>query len=289
MRHCAIITALCACAFSGCSGHKDGDGTADEDIVAQFRDSILYLSDVDRQLPPDISTEDSLALRQTIIDSWIDGILIEDLAETQITDMERIDRLTDAYRRSLIADSYKRQQRDKSILSVDQDSISAYYKGHRRELRLERPIVKGLYIKLPKSSGMINDIREWMRDSGPESLDALENRGVREAVQYEYFADRWMDFDVLAGEIPYRFGDADMFVSQTTDFETEWNGMVYILHIGEYRRSGETMPEQYASPIIEERIKANMLANYEHNLIKALRVKAIEKGILTIPARQTPP
>lgn len=252
-------------------------------MAAQFRDSVLFIQDVERQLPPDITPEDSAELRRKIIDNWIEGFLIEDLAAGQINDMDRIERLTASYRRSLIADSYKRKMRDQGVQPVDQDSVHAYYRRNLGRLKLERPIVKGLYIKVPKSSGRLQEIRGWMRDADAKALDALENEAVREAVQYEYFADRWMDFDVLAGEIPYRFGNADTFVAQTTDFETEWNGMVYMLHLGAYRSAGETMPEEYAAPLIEDRMKASLLANYEKGLIKALKDKAIEKGILTIP------
>ncbi len=40
------------------------------------------------------------------------------------------------------------------------------------------------------------------------------------------------------------------------------------------------MPEEYAAPLIEDRMKALHLADYESGLIKALRASAIEKEIL---------
>ncbi|MDE6291646.1 MAG: hypothetical protein K2M16_08940, partial [Muribaculaceae bacterium] len=55
---------------------------------------------------------------------------------------------------------------------------------------------------------------------------------------------------------------------------------VYILHLTDYRTSGATMPEEYAAPLIEDRMKALHLADYEAGLIKALRASAIEKNIL---------
>ena len=280
MRRTALILLRSIAMAVGCGrGARDTEVT-DTGIVAQYRDSVLLLSDIVRQLPSGISSTDSLILIKKIADQWIEGFLIEDLAAGQIDDMDRINSLTASYRRSLIADSYRRKMRRNGIQPVDMKSVKAYYRQHATDLRLERPVVKGLYIRVPASSKHIDDIRQWMRQADPDSYDALENTGRREATAFRYFADQWVDFDVIAGEIPQRLGDADRFVENTVDFETELNGTVYILHLTDFRKSGTIMPEDYAAPIIEDRMKALHLADYETGLIKALRASAIEKNIL---------
>lgn len=279
----AIIHSSCLAAIlmaQACGRSDSPAGEPHEDFVAQYKDSVLRLADIQRLLPPDISQADSLALTKAIADNWIDGLLIEDLAASQIDDLDRIEELTARYRRSLIADSYRRKMREKGVQQVDMDSVRSYYRKHASTLRLERPIVKGLYIKVPATSRHLDEIRQWMKNPSPETYDALETTGLAEAVQYEYFADKWIEFDYLAGEIPYRIENADRFVADNTDFETEWNGMVYILHIGDRRASGQLMPEEYAAPLIEEQMKASNLARYEEGLLKALRKTAREKKIL---------
>lgn len=268
-----------AMAISCGRGHKATDAS-DSDIVAQYRDSVLLLSDIIRQLPAGISKADSATLIKNIANQWIDGFLIEDLAASQIDDMDRINAQAADYKRSLIADSYRRKMRRNGVQPVDMEGVKKYYKEHARELRLERPIVKGLYIRVPASSRSIDDIRQWMKNADPDSYDELENTGRKEATAFRYFADQWVDFDAIAGEIPYRLGDSDRFVENTVDFETELNGTVYMLHITDFRKSGSPMPEEYAAPIIEDRMKSLHLADYEAGLIKALRASAIEKNIL---------
>ncbi|MDE6380782.1 MAG: hypothetical protein K2L11_09940 [Muribaculaceae bacterium] len=264
----------------GCGRGEKAGAVTDSDIVAQYRDSVLLLQDIVRQLPSGISAADSAALIRRIADQWIEGFLIEDLAASQIDDMDRIDALTASYRRSLIANSYRRKMRRTGVQPVDMEGVRAYYKDHVAELRLERPIVKGLFIRIPASSRHLDEIRQWMRQADPDSYDALENTGRREATAFRYFADRWVDFDAVAGEIPSHLGDGDRFVESTVDYETELNGTVYILHLTDFRKSGTTMPEEYAAPLIEDRIKALHLADYEAGLIKALRASAVEKEIL---------
>lgn len=280
MRKTALIFLSSIGIAVGCGrGHGHSEVT-DSDIVAQYRDSVLLLSDIVRQLPSGISSADSANLIKKITDQWIDGFLIEDLAASQIDDMDRINSLTADYRRSLIADSYRRKMRRNGVQPVDMDGVKAYYKQHSRELNLERPIVKGLFIRVPASSNHLDEIRKWMKNADTDSYDALENTGRREATAFRYFADQWVDFDVIAGEIPFKLGDGDKFVESNIDFETELNGTVYILHLTDFRKSGTIMPEEYAAPIIEDRMKALYLADYEAGLIKALRASAVEKKIL---------
>ena len=274
------LTLLASAAIAAGCGRGESPPPPSSDIVAQYRDTVLRMSDIVRQIPPALSSADSAAMAAEIADRWIDGFLIEDLAASQIDDIDRIDRLASDYRRSLIAESYRRKMRSKGVEPVDMDRVRKYYRSHMADMRLERPVVKGLFIKVPANSGHLEEIRGWMRNAGTGTYDALENAGRRDAVVFRFFDDRWVDFDAVAGEIPYRFADADAFLNENADFETEHNGMVYILHISDFRSSGDLMPEQYAAPIIEDMLKAGDLAAYEAGLIKALRKTAIEKNIL---------
>ena len=280
MKKTALILLGVISAMPGCGRHKADSAPSDTEFVAQYRDSVLRLSDIVSRLPAGISAADSTALIRKMADQWIEGFLIEDLAAGQIDDLDRIDALTADYRRSLIADSYRRKMRRSGVQPVDMAGVKAYYKAHAAELRLERPIVKGLFIRIPADSRNLDEIRQWMRLADTDSYDALENTGRREATAFRYFADRWVDFDAVASEIPAKLGDADTFVENTVDYETELNGMVYILHLTDFMRSGTMMPEDYAAPIIEDRMKALYLADYEAGLIKALRASAAEKNIL---------
>lgn len=280
MRKSALIFLTLSGIAISCHHKENKMALADNDFVAQYRDSTLRMSDIIRQLPANISSADSAALITKITDQWIEGFLIEDLAAGQIDDMDRINTLTDMYRRSLIADSYRRKMRRNGIQPVDLDRVRNYYKDHISEMRLERPIVKGLYIRVPADSRRLDEIRNWMKNAGPDFYDALENTSRLEATTFRYFSDQWVDFDIISGEIPYKFGNADKFVTETVDFETELNGMVHILHLSDHKISGETMPEEYATPLIEDRMKALHLADYEAGLIKALRTTALEKNIL---------
>ncbi|MDE6022464.1 MAG: hypothetical protein K2G13_03070, partial [Muribaculaceae bacterium] len=175
MRKSILIILTLSGIVAGCSHAKSDTAVTDSDFVAQYRDSVLLLPDIIKQLPAGISYADSCALINKITDQWIEGFLIEDLAASQIDDLDRIEALTSMYRRSLIADSYRRKMRQTGVQPVDMDKVKEYYKAHIKDLRLERPIVKGLYIRVPSNSRHLEEIRAWMKNAGPDNYDALEN------------------------------------------------------------------------------------------------------------------
>ena len=87
--------ALLACILAGyglpsCGGEAVSDTRAhDSEIVAEVGDSILTLTDVERRIPYGISPTDSAALFNSIVDGWVDRLLLEDLGNENSDDLER--------------------------------------------------------------------------------------------------------------------------------------------------------------------------------------------------------
>lgn len=278
--------ALLACILAGyglpsCGGEAVSDTRAhDSEIVAEVGDSILTLPDVERRIPYGISPTDSAALFNSIVDGWVERLLLEDLGNENIDDMERIERMVDEYRRKLIVASYRRSLRASHRWSVPEDSIRGYFRAHAAELTLGRPVIKGLYVKVPADVSRLPDIRRWMMTATPDAIDDLEKYGLGDAVEYSFFPDRWTDWNLLSRKIPYRFGDPDEFVGRNRNFETTSGGMTYILHISASLPSGEPMPYEVAAPMIAEILEGEAGESYERRLIADLYARARREGRL---------
>lgn len=272
-----------ACMFpSACSRKEQPSGTS-EDILVTVGDSALRMSDVLLRIPPGLDPADSAALFSRIVNHWVDDRLLESLAIDNIDNMDRIDRLVADYRRKLIVQAYRRKVRQSASTQIDEGEVKKYFDSHQEDLILETPIVKGLYIKLPESSKRLPDVRKWAASARPEDIDAIEKSGLDDAVQYDYFGDRWVDFGSLMELIPYRFYDPDAFLSSSPDFETSYDGFVYILHVSSFIPAGQPMPYEYARAIIEERLGSDRIASYEQKLLDDIRRDARKKGVLTAP------
>ncbi len=269
-----------------CRRSADADALPDE-IVAQVGDSALMMREVLVRIPYGMTPADSAMLFNSIVDGWIDRLLLEDLGRDNIDEMAEIERMVNDYRKRLIVATYRRKLREAHRQSVPDDTIRRYYAGHPDEFILERPVVKGLYVKLPADASRLGEVRRWLMTATPEAIDNLERYGLNDAIEYSFFEDNWTDWNLIARQIPYRFGDADQFVGTRRDFETTYGGMTYLLHISDHMPSGNIMPYEVAYPLISERLEGNWNEANERALMQRIHAKARREGKLR-DFRQTP-
>ena len=250
-----------------------------EEILVIAGDSALTVSDVVRMIPRGLSEEDSTALFHTVVDRWVRNMVLSEVASSNLYDKERIDRMVEDYRNDLIVDSYLTSMTDKRS-DVDEEEIKKYYISHVEEMKLPAPIVKGIFVKVPEKDERLSDLRRWMKSPNGDAVDNIEKYGLRNASRYEYFMDRWIDWEDVAEQIPYRFFDADAFLQSTKDFETAYGGSTYLLHISEYCLSGEKMPYEYASGVISGILSNGRFVESRNNLIKEIYREKMSEGSL---------
>ena len=131
------------------------------DILVTVGNAVLTLDDLRKQLPSGLSAEDSTALAHSYIRSWIDSRLISEIASQNIGDLTEIDRMTEQYRNELITYEYRRRMFDDRIKSeITEDSIKKYYDENLTELKLQRPILKGIYLKIPNESPSLKNAKK---------------------------------------------------------------------------------------------------------------------------------
>ncbi len=258
-------------------GHDDA---AHDDILVAMGDSALTREDVVRRIPVGLSETDSAALFNRIVDSWIEGMVLSDMARQKLPDLEEIERKVEHYRNRLIVSDYLSRMRRSNSDQPSPDSVRSFYDAHRGEMLAERPLVKGLFVKVGEKSDGLKEIRQCMLQADDASIDLLEREYASEALQYEYFEKTWVDWQTVAELIPYRFYDPDAFVSSTRDFETAYNGNVYLLHISEYLPSGSELPFEFAAPRIEAMLEQSGMTSYTRRLVESLVKEAVDEGRL---------
>lgn len=258
------------------------------EAVVEVGDSVLTVADVVRRIPHGMAPADSAELFNSIVDGWMEQMLLSDISRENIDDMAEIERMVAQYRKKLMVASYRRSLRASHRWSVAEDSIRSYFKANSQSLILERPVMKGLYVKIPSDASRLADIRRWMMTATPDAIDNLERYGLTDAIEYSFFEDKWTDWDIIARQIPYRFDNPDAFVASEQNFETSYGGMTYLLHISSFLPSGEVMPYEVAAPLIAERLEVEAGQNYERQLIAGLYAKARKEGRLRDYRRSNP-
>lgn len=249
----------------------------DEDVLLIKGDSVLTHSEVVSRIPVGISPEDSAALYRRIVDTWVESMVLSDFARRKLPNIDEIEEQVSAYRNRLIVSSYLKQMTESRQESVSADSVKAFYEAHKGEMYIERPLVKGIYLKVSDDAPNLAGMRAAVFEASDGSIDGLEKNWIADASKYDYFMDEWVDWEVIADEIPYRFYDADAFLISTKNFETTNNGSVYLLHINDYLPSGSAMPFDFASKHIASMFSQRKKSQYENDLVKELVKKAIDR------------
>lgn len=254
------------------------------DVIIRFGDSELTVTDVLSRMPAGLDPTDSLEMFRTLADNWLSDRLLEDIAFAHIGDDVRIEKMVQDYRRRLLVNEYRRRFKSTTTeKSVKEDSVRAYYERHKEDYILDRPVVKGVFLKMPANADRLDDAKTWMAQADQKSIDRLEKHALGDALQYEYFNDDWQDWEALRNQIPYHFPDADIFLKNNKNFVTSYGNNVYILHISDYLPSGAIMPYSIAANQIRGALADAARENSEKKMMGNLINKALKDGRLEFP------
>ena len=258
-----------------------------DNILLRYGESELTYREVNSQIPDGISTSDSVALFKSIVDSWVRDVVLVGLAEDRLLDLSGIEKKVKDYRNNLIVTEYLTKMRESHPPKVDEIRVKEYYDKHRNELRLEVPLVKGVFLKINTESKGKENIRNYLSPDNPDGIDDLERDWLDRAIQYKYFRDKWIDWETMSGMIPHRFGDPDEFLKENQYFETEYEDCSYYLQITDYKPSGEEQPYEFASSWIRELLSQVDIVEYEKALVESIVRKSVNDKKL-IPVGYNP-
>ena len=233
----------------GCTETVDHKGKTP---LVQVGKDFLYKEEVVTAIPPGVSEQDSLEIADRYIRNWIDDVLLYKKAEGNIPDNDRIDELVKSYRKTLITHSYIEQIVSQEVESnISETEIENYYNKNNGIFLAREPYVKGLYIKVPKTASGVSQVRQWYKDPSERSVDRLEKYGLRNAVDYEYFYDRWRPLNEIMLRMPINETEKNRYTKEK-NIEVSDTAFYYFLHVEEFLGQGEVLPLEYAGKDIKE-------------------------------------
>lgn len=276
---------LCAGAFllAGCTQGTDKHASAEAaDAVAIVGGNVLTSARLAKEIPVGLSSEDSVRFVRAFVKEWVDSHLISDIASRDI-DMTEIDRIADDYRRRLIMMEYRRQMFRTHADEIPDDSLRAFYESHKSEFVLERPMVKGTYLKVPDDVANLRVMRRLYRSDKEADADQLEKEVLIGAIHYDYFRDRWVDWEQIETRIPYDFGaKPSSWPVPHKHLDTSSGGFTYLLYITDVLPAGATMPFDGArEDILVRMLNADRKA-FDARLLQDLREASLKDGSLEL-------
>lgn len=257
--------------IGGCSRPVSVSDT--QGLVVKMHNRSLSREALQQALPKRLSSTDSLIWTECYIKQWIKDGLVYDVALRNMDDETKaeIDHLVDSYRRSLVRYRYQEQLvKERLSAQISETEKEAFYTANREEFVLDHSIIKGLFLKVPLGAPNLSDVKRWYRSKHEEAVEKIEKYSVQNAVVYEYFYDKWVDFDEIMLNIPQTIADEAAFLRTHTYLEAADSSFCYLLNIDEFIPKGEIAPYEYVKPQVFEMLvnqrKVAFLKNFEEEL-----------------------
>ncbi|MDR2495622.1 MAG: peptidyl-prolyl cis-trans isomerase [Tannerellaceae bacterium] len=244
------------------------------EIMAKVKDKTLTRETVLSIIPKGVSSADSFLIAESYIKKWaIDELVYVQALRNLGPEKEEIDKLVETYRSSLFRYRYLEDLIKRRVSADISDSEKLrFYSENEDKFTLDAGIIKGLFLKIPVNAPKLHEIKELYNLNTDEALAGIEQYSVQNAISYDYFYDKWIDFDEVISQIPFRVADASTFLRNHKSLEVSDSSYCYLLNIKEFIAPGRIAPYEYAEPQVVEMLinlkKASFLKNFENELLE---------------------
>jgi hypothetical protein len=154
----------------------------------------------------------------------------------------------------------------------------AYYDENTAKFLLDKNLIKGLFLKIPAESPGLSDVKKWYRSQDAKELENIEKYSIQNASVYDYFYDRWVDFDEILDKMPIYVSNKSQYLRANRTVELNDSAFCYFLNIADYLLSGNIAPYEYADAQIQELMINNRKMDFLRNFEEELYQDAMRKG-----------
>ena len=267
-----LITLLCC---GSCKKQYDHKGKT---TLVEVDGNFLYEEDLMSVLPSGLTKDDSILFAEHYIKSWVEEILLYEKAENNIPDNVDIDKLVENYRKALIMHTYQQELMNQKLKSeVSEQEIKEYYDKNKDLFKLEYPLIKGLFIKVPLTAPQLNNVRKWYKTQKQDAVEHLEKYSLQNAVKYEYFYDKWVPITDVLDMIPLQVETPEQYVNKNRQIELKDTAFCYFLNVSDYLGVGEEKPYELARTEVQELIVNQNRVNYMEQVKNDLYQRAVDK------------
>jgi len=247
-------------------------------VVARVGTHLLYLSDIEEQLPPNISKDDSILLAQNAINLWAKKHLLYDQAVFNLDQSSQtaLNALVEDYRLDLWGRTYK-ESLVKSVIDtiVDTLLVQSYYEKNQSNFSLTENVLQARVIGLSKSALNLTDVKFRFQRNQEEDKRYLDSLRI----QFTSFQNKdsiWYtkrSFQEQFPSIPIL--NFDNYLKKSQFFFIEDSFEVYLLWVSDYRLRNEYAPFQ----LVENTIRKIVFNQSKLEFIKQFDQEILQDAI----------
>lgn len=248
-----LIISLLIVSLLTVSCKENRNGFKSRTAIVEVNDHVLYRETLEENIPDGISSEDSIIIAEHFIHTWIVEQLLYEVASSNVADEKMIDELVENYRKSLVVYQYKENLvNEKVSRNIGMNEMLNYYNENTDKFKLDRPLVKGLFLQIPVDAPAIDQVRAWSKTLTPASLSSIEKYCVQNALPYNYITEDWVDYAELTLNWPVSYKNEITVISNNRFIEEKDDKFYYFFHITAYLLPGDNAPFEYAQSAVKE-------------------------------------
>jgi len=251
--------------------------------LVELNGRFLYYDEIQSVLPLSLSASDSVSFVEQYKLNWMKELLLMDKATHNIPNNAEIDRLVENYRKSLILHTYQQELINQNLANeVTEEEMLAYFEEHQTLFKAERPLLKGLFIKVPLSAPQLTQLRRWYKDTARVAVENLEKYGLQHAVKYEYFYDKWVSIAEILDWVPYDEEELTDYLTKRQYLELKDTTFYYFLNVTDYRPVGAQEPFEFAQSQVKDILLNMRRMDYIEQVKNELYEEALEENKIKI-------
>ena len=236
--------------------------------LLEVEGKFLYLNDVQEIIPPNVTPSDSAEIAGRFIRKWVTDVLLYENAKRNVTDKAEIDNLLEDYKKSLIIHQYQQKMIEQRLpKQPSEEEMLAFYEKYNEQFQLKENLIKGILLIVPVNAPQLSSVRNWVQSGNTKSLENIEKYSMKNAISYDYFADKWISLAEVLKKIPIQLENPAAFVSSNRFFEKTDSTKHYFLRIEAFQTTGQTEPYEMAKDkianLIMYKLKAEFISNFE--------------------------
>ena len=246
--------------------------------LARFQNIYLNESHLVNEIPLNLDKEDSAIFVKNYIHKWLVNQMIMDKSENMIPfEVTNVEKKINKYKMSLISYEFEQFYIKKRLdTTINKSEINNYYESHLDDFVLNDYVVKCMYIKVPKNSKLLKEIKNNYFLKNEKMVDQIMKTGRSEEASLYYNPEEWVFFDDLLKQIPIleKYSKID-FIKKKKKVALEYNESIYFINVYDYIIKNGTSPLSFE----ENKIKSIILNQRAKNIRKKLRIDLYNDGI----------
>lgn len=268
-----VILAIFALTACGKFGLYSGDSSA---VMATVGDVELRSSTLEGIYRANMTKEDSAAVREQFIASWVLSEVKRQAAEQQIEGNDRnlvqIEQMVAEYRAKLLTHKFEQDYLATHIdTTITAQQIEAYYKANPDNFKLAGPLVKAIVVRIPSGLRQSKRLEDMFRKGKDAALDDFINICHKNNYRVDDFRDQWVDFSTVLQHIPFGKVNFDEFLKSKDSYEVTDDQFKYMMRIESHLLSGELSPIERETATISRIL---------HNLRRSELLKALNDSLM---------